>query len=277
MPEHVVPIRVVLAKVGLDGHDRGIKVVARPLPRRRTARHLRRPLADAGSRRPHRRRRGRRLPRPVAALRRPHDAGAAHPAAPARGGSGQRRRPRRRHRPRGRRPETARHGRRPRLRARYRPCRHGRPSPGSGARHPMPDDLIDRFRQGDRLGVRTCSSAPPPRRRAWPTLLARLGPPTKQSRVVALTGHAGVGKSTLVGKLLEIIRQDEGRRWRCWPATHKVRCRGGALLGDGFRMPSRPDDDGVYIRSLAAAGGRGAIARATSTRSCACWRRSAST
>ena len=31
MPEHVVPIRVVLAKVGLDGHDRGIKVVARAL------------------------------------------------------------------------------------------------------------------------------------------------------------------------------------------------------------------------------------------------------
>jgi len=30
LPEHQ-PIRVVLAKVGLDGHDRGIKVVARAL------------------------------------------------------------------------------------------------------------------------------------------------------------------------------------------------------------------------------------------------------
>ena len=29
--EHVRPIRIVLAKVGLDGHDRGIKVVARGL------------------------------------------------------------------------------------------------------------------------------------------------------------------------------------------------------------------------------------------------------
>src|ERR1051326_8992886 len=29
--ESQVPIRVVLAKVGLDGHDRGIKVVARAL------------------------------------------------------------------------------------------------------------------------------------------------------------------------------------------------------------------------------------------------------
>ena len=35
---------------------------------------------------------------------------------------------------------------------------------------------------------------------------------------------------------------------------------GGALLGDRFRMPARPDDDGVFIRSLAAAGGHGALA-----------------
>jgi methylmalonyl-CoA mutase cobalamin-binding domain/chain len=31
MPSPSAPIRVVLAKVGLDGHDRGIKVVARAL------------------------------------------------------------------------------------------------------------------------------------------------------------------------------------------------------------------------------------------------------
>jgi LAO/AO transport system ATPase len=35
---------------------------------------------------------------------------------------------------------------------------------------------------------------------------------------------------------------------------------GGALLGDRFRMPFQPDDEGVFIRSLAAASGRGAIA-----------------
>src|SRR5439155_7956835 len=35
---------------------------------------------------------------------------------------------------------------------------------------------------------------------------------------------------------------------------------GGALLGDRFRMPARPGDDGVFIRSLAAAGGHGALA-----------------
>jgi LAO/AO transport system ATPase len=36
---------------------------------------------------------------------------------------------------------------------------------------------------------------------------------------------------------------------------------GGALLGDRFRMPARPEDDGVFIRSLAASGGHGALAQ----------------
>ncbi len=31
MSPHTIPLRIVLAKVGLDGHDRGIKVVARAL------------------------------------------------------------------------------------------------------------------------------------------------------------------------------------------------------------------------------------------------------
>jgi len=35
---------------------------------------------------------------------------------------------------------------------------------------------------------------------------------------------------------------------------------GGALLGDRVRMPSRPDDSGLYIRSLAAASGQQAVA-----------------
>ena len=33
-------IRVLVAKPGLDGHDRGAKVVARALPRRRYGSHL---------------------------------------------------------------------------------------------------------------------------------------------------------------------------------------------------------------------------------------------
>jgi len=76
---------------------------------------------------------------------------------------------------------------------------------------------------------------------------------------VAITGSGGVGKSTLIGKLIERLRAQELRVavLACDPASPLT---GGALLGDRFRMPSRPDDDGIFIRSLAATVGRGAIA-----------------
>jgi LAO/AO transport system ATPase len=122
----------------------------------------------------------------------------------------------------------------------------------------MPDDLIDHFRRGDRLALsRLLSRAA--RGEGVADLLARLGPPKKRARVVAITGGAGVGKSTLVGKLIEAVRQD-GATVAVLACDPQSPLSGGALLGDRFRMPSRPDDDGVYIRSLAAAGGHGAIA-----------------
>ena len=121
----------------------------------------------------------------------------------------------------------------------------------------MPDDLLDRFRRGDRLALARLLTLADRGQAAG--LLARLGPPPKPARVVAVTGSAGVGKSTLVGKLIETVR-------RHGPTVAVLACdpqsplTGGALLGDRFRMPGRPDDDGVLIRSVATAGGRGAVA-----------------
>lgn len=90
-------------------------------------------------------------------------------------------------------------------------------------------------------------------------ILAGVGPAKQPARVIALTGSGGVGKSTLVGKLIEQARNGDHRVavLACDPQSPLT---GGALLGDRFRMPARPDDDGLFIRSLAAAGGRGALA-----------------
>lgn len=81
--------------------------------------------------------------------------------------------------------------------------------------------------------------------------------PSHPSRVVAFTGSAGVGKSTLVGKLIEKARADNKTVavLACDPQSPLT---GGALLGDRFRMGA-PADDGVFIRSLATPGGNEAI------------------
>jgi LAO/AO transport system ATPase len=78
-------------------------------------------------------------------------------------------------------------------------------------------------------------------------------------RVIAVTGSGGVGKSTLIGKLIEVIRR-AGRSVAILACDPQSPLTGGALLGDRIRMPSRTDDDAVFIRSVATPGGRSGIA-----------------
>lgn len=122
----------------------------------------------------------------------------------------------------------------------------------------MQADLLERFRRGDRLALTRLLSLVA-RGDDVEATLARLGPPARPGRVVAVTGSGGVGKSTLVGKLIEVIRGHD-RTVAVLACDPQSPLSGGALLGDRFRMPSRPDDDGVFIRSLAAPSGRGAVA-----------------
>ncbi|MCC2112777.1 MAG: methylmalonyl Co-A mutase-associated GTPase MeaB, partial [Hyphomicrobiales bacterium] len=69
--------------------------------------------------------------------------------------------------------------------------------------------------------------------------------------VLGLTGPPGVGKSTLTDALI--------RHWRTAGETVGViavdpssRLTGGALLGDRTRLKTDPDDQGVFVRSMAA-------------------------
>jgi LAO/AO transport system ATPase len=120
------------------------------------------------------------------------------------------------------------------------------------------ESLIERFRRGDRLALARLVSLAA-RGESLAEIAAALGPPKNSASVVALTGSGGVGKSTLVGKLIDHIRS-QGPKVAVLACDPQSPLSGGALLGDRFRMPSRADDDGVFIRSLATAGGRGAVA-----------------
>jgi LAO/AO transport system kinase len=122
----------------------------------------------------------------------------------------------------------------------------------------MLETLLERFRRHDRLALSRLLSLVA-RGERIEEILDGVGEAEKPARVVAFTGSGGVGKSTLVGKLIEPIRR-EGRSVAVLACDPQSPLSGGALLGDRFRMTVQSDDDGVFIRSLAAAGGHGALA-----------------
>src|SRR4051794_8512072 len=75
--------------------------------------------------------------------------------------------------------------------------------------------------------------------------------------IIAVTGSAGVGKSTFIGRLLALIRQ-AGKTVAVLACDPQSPITGGALLGDVFRMAGGADD-GLFLRSLATPGGRGGV------------------
>ena len=121
----------------------------------------------------------------------------------------------------------------------------------------MPDVLLDQFRRGDRRALAQLLSAAA-RGEDVESLLQKTTRREKPTRVVAITGSAGVGKSTLIGRLIEPIRRAD-LKLAVLACDPKSPLTGGALLGDRVRMPARPDDDGLFIRSLAAEQGHGAV------------------
>lgn len=77
--------------------------------------------------------------------------------------------------------------------------------------------------------------------------------------VVGVTGAPGVGKSTFIGKLAHHLRQ-RGRRVGVIAVDPSSPLTGGSVLGDRLRMIPREPDDGLFVRSLASSGQAGGLA-----------------
>ena len=90
--------------------------------------------------------------------------------------------------------------------------------------------------------------------------LAGLPLADKYPLVLAFTGSGGVGKSSLIGRLLPLIRQ-EHKTVAVLACDPESPVTGGALLGDRFRLASDAVDEGVFIRSLATPSGQESIAQ----------------
>ena len=80
----------------------------------------------------------------------------------------------------------------------------------------------------------------------------------KDSLILGVTGSPGVGKSTLVDRLIECYRKRE-KTVGVVAVDPSSPFSGGAFLGDRIRMKRHFTDDGVFIRSMASRGSLGGL------------------
>ena len=93
-------------------------------------------------------------------------------------------------------------------------------------------------------------------------LVREVYPKTGQAAVVGFTGPPGVGKSTLIGRLIENTRGRD-RSVAVLSIDPSSPFTQGALLGDRIRLADHFLDPGVFIRSMASRGSLGGLSEAT--------------
>ena len=93
--------------------------------------------------------------------------------------------------------------------------------------------------------------------------LRALWPRTGRAQIIGITGNPGAGKSTLVDRLIALLRT-QGKTVGVLAVDPTSPFTGGAILGDRIRMQDHALDAGVFIRSLATRGQLGGLSRATS-------------
>ena len=128
---------------------------------------------------------------------------------------------------------------------------------------PAPSDLLERLRAGGKPALaRALASIEAARLTAATLDLLDASWAAHGGRIIGLTGPPGVGKSSLAASLV-IAWRDAGRTVGVVAIDPSSRRRGGALLGDRTRIDLDPEDQGVFVRSMAARSRLGGLADAT--------------
>jgi LAO/AO transport system kinase len=123
-------------------------------------------------------------------------------------------------------------------------------------------ELAERLLAGDKRALaRAISLVENDDPEGW-ALVREVYPKTGRASVVGFTGPPGVGKSTLIGRLVEHARARE-RQVAVLSIDPSSPFTQGALLGDRIRLTDHFLDPGVYIRSMASRGSLGGLSEAT--------------
>jgi LAO/AO transport system kinase len=123
-------------------------------------------------------------------------------------------------------------------------------------------DLVDRLLAGDRRALaRAITLVENDDPEGW-ALVREVYPKTGNAQIIGFTGPPGVGKSTLIGRLIEQARAND-RQIAVLSIDPSSPFTQGALLGDRIRLADHFLDRGVYIRSMATRGSLGGLSEAT--------------
>ncbi len=120
------------------------------------------------------------------------------------------------------------------------------------------EDVASRVRAGERRAVALALTEVERQTPISRALLRAMRPHLGRALTVGVTGPPGAGKSTLVDAMVRALRAD-GRSVGVIAVDPSSPLSGGAILGDRIRMTSALDDDGVFVRSLAARGHLGGL------------------
>jgi LAO/AO transport system kinase len=120
--------------------------------------------------------------------------------------------------------------------------------------------IIDKILEGDILALSRIIKKIENEDEEIDPIITGLQPALGKAIKIGITGPAGVGKSSLVDKLIcEIRKSNLSIGVIAVDPTSPF--TGGAVLGDRIRMQQHFNDPGVYIRSMGSRGGRGGLPR----------------
>src|SRR4030042_2431285 len=86
-----------------------------------------------------------------------------------------------------------------------------------------------------------------------PEIMGEIFSHTGKAHTIGITGPPGAGKSSLVDRLVALMRQ-EGLTGGIIAVDPTSPFTGGAVLGDRIRMQQHYLDEGVFFRSMATRG-----------------------